>query len=435
MAARLQHLQLLLHLAAWAQLGVLTRVYVNRSFGPACGRWSCVTSQGAALFVHLPANVLGCVIIGLLSTTDALKTFYTHGASTETGLPAAAIAILPAGHSLQGHVPLLAGMRTGFCGSLTTFASWHLQVVVMMFGDPVLGVPQQWVGALAAVLLGMMTSLASLAFGQHLALWVHSQVNPWYSDASVSGPTAASPQAAGTEVAPQTSDSAGAAHGSLVGADAISIEPVGPTALSMSTSENSKSDVVPAQVVSSMNISKGATLARIAVDEDAPVYDWWHWLTDAFALCTLFLLTAISLWLGISETATVERGGWLAVLFAPVGCILRWRLADLNNKCPGSLSWLPAGTLCANGLACTVDYVLEVIIMRVVLASAEKAVVLGVIAGVSGSLSTVSTLMIEVQKLLLLWPRKPWGYIYLFGSSVAAVLLGLLIYGTAVWTI
>ena len=42
--------------------------------------------------------------------------------------------ILPAAHPWQGNAPLLAGLRTGYCGSLTTFSAWQLQCVLLLVG-------------------------------------------------------------------------------------------------------------------------------------------------------------------------------------------------------------------------------------------------------------------------------------------------------------
>ena len=45
-----------------------------------------------------------------------------------------AVGILPAAHPWQGNAPLLAGLRTGYCGSLTTFSAWQLQCVLLLVG-------------------------------------------------------------------------------------------------------------------------------------------------------------------------------------------------------------------------------------------------------------------------------------------------------------
>ncbi|KAI8468888.1 MAG: hypothetical protein J3K34DRAFT_425495 [Monoraphidium minutum] len=59
----------------------------------------------------------------------------------------------------------------------------------------------------------------------------------------------------------------------------------------------------------------------------------------------------------------------------------------------------------------------------------------GVMTGFCGSLSTVSTWVVELQLLMLTFPAHRRGYAYLGASIAAPVLLGVLIYGTAVWTL
>lgn len=53
-----------LAISSAAILGVLLRVNVNRLFGPTA---ASVTSPKSHLFYDLPANVLGCLIMGLLN--------------------------------------------------------------------------------------------------------------------------------------------------------------------------------------------------------------------------------------------------------------------------------------------------------------------------------------------------------------------------------
>jgi fluoride ion exporter CrcB/FEX len=90
--------------------------------GGRCGEWrwaACVTSDGVrhgggAIFLDLPANALGCFLLGILSPSSAL-----------TLRGGAAVALLPERHRLQTAVALHTALRTGFLGSLTTFASWY----------------------------------------------------------------------------------------------------------------------------------------------------------------------------------------------------------------------------------------------------------------------------------------------------------------------
>jgi len=45
-----------------------------------------------------------------------------------------AVALLPAGHPWQYNAALQTGLRTGYCGSLTTFSAWQLQEMLLFIG-------------------------------------------------------------------------------------------------------------------------------------------------------------------------------------------------------------------------------------------------------------------------------------------------------------
>ena len=62
----------------------------------------------------------------------------------------------------------MVGLRTGFCGSLTTFASWELFLVTLLIGgDGIQG--GQWAEFLWGLIIGFQLSLSSYMFGAHLA--------------------------------------------------------------------------------------------------------------------------------------------------------------------------------------------------------------------------------------------------------------------------
>lgn len=88
--------------------------------GGKCLDWgACVTSDGhdrpgGAVYQDVAANMLGCFLMGLLSTADSL--YLQSGGSC--------IAILPKQNMWQPSPPVLLGLKTGLCGSLTTFSSW-----------------------------------------------------------------------------------------------------------------------------------------------------------------------------------------------------------------------------------------------------------------------------------------------------------------------
>lgn len=109
----------LFYIATWGIFGTIARVYIDRIFGSDCENngaddfWSasniCITAngrterKGGALFVDLPANILGSFLMGLFS------------ASAEHPLP-----WFPRDHHLQQNKSWQKGLTTGFCGCLTT---------------------------------------------------------------------------------------------------------------------------------------------------------------------------------------------------------------------------------------------------------------------------------------------------------------------------
>lgn len=128
---------ILLHLSAYAQLGVLTRVYIGKLFGGACsspGRWQwapCVSSPGltrpgGVFFTDFPANVVGSFLIGILSSGSVLQSVYPRVEGAEDHV-ATQLLFLPSRSPLQSHSALHVGLRTGYCGSLTTLSSWISQ--------------------------------------------------------------------------------------------------------------------------------------------------------------------------------------------------------------------------------------------------------------------------------------------------------------------
>ncbi|KAL6754990.1 hypothetical protein V8C86DRAFT_271040 [Haematococcus lacustris] len=475
-----------LHLAAWAQVGVLLRYYVGKLLGEACGSpagsngWvPCITSPGltrpgGALFIDLPANVLGCFLMGLLSPADLLAAVHQEPdllAAHKAGLT---LPLLPAGSPLQGVEPLALGLRTGLCGSLTTYASWMLQVVVMLVGRPVpITHPfphyHDVVAALAALLLGCLASCAALTAGQHLVLLVWS----WRQSAALTSAAAhPPPQPDGEGVqgdgTPAAAAAAAAAGDLRAPALHLMLQPV------VSGAE------------AGMPGGAAARLSTRASPHPSHTHHSLHTAAlaaDAAALLLLLLLTGTALGYSIQLSRPVSGHSaatpgpkllvlWLSLLLGPWGCLLRWRLGlRLNARlpCPAA-AWFPAGTLAANQAACLLDYAMYVVMVRagkgataLQLSAAEAA-----IKGFGGSLSTVSTWVVEVQKLGLapgggrggqaahdsasmqlgvtaagcqlgLQGGSRWVGVaraggYMWGSIALSVGVGLLVVGTSLWT-
>lgn len=88
---------------------------------------------------------------------------------------------------------------------------------------------------------------------------------------------------------------------------------------------------------------------------------------------------------------------WWSILLGPLGCWLRYYLSRFNGKLPGDWKWFPVGTFAANITACVIDYVMKVVPVWHPLDTVSTAVLAGVVGGVGGCLSTVSTWVVEVS--------------------------------------
>ena len=135
-----------LHISLGSQFGSLARLMLKKLFGAThlhlficihfavcrgrarvlrcvpgqkCDVWafaSCATQDaqsGSALFQDLPSNAIGSFILGVMSSAQVV------GADVVRE-----VAVLGPESPFQRYKALHTGLRTGFCGSLTTFSSW-----------------------------------------------------------------------------------------------------------------------------------------------------------------------------------------------------------------------------------------------------------------------------------------------------------------------
>ena len=177
-----RHVQLMISLALFSFLGQFARYFIELAFGKACHepgwelKWTFCTSspgttesKGGAFFTDLPTNIIGCFLMGLLVSGD--------GESISVNLPLAA---LPRNHYFQNLVVTHVGLRTGFCGALTTFASWNTQMVIMLCGGrkaTALGY-SQWMSVIWGYVVGFYASLQSYQFGVAVAFCLSRWYNP-----------------------------------------------------------------------------------------------------------------------------------------------------------------------------------------------------------------------------------------------------------------
>jgi fluoride ion exporter CrcB/FEX len=125
----------------------------------------CNSLDDGALFVTLAPNMLGCFFVGLFATPVAAG-LAVEGQTTQSQL-----ACLRPENRLQRFSSLHLGLRVGFCGSLTTWASWNQTMVErIVHGD--------WERGLIGYLVGAELAAASLMLGFHAAHACHHSAVP-----------------------------------------------------------------------------------------------------------------------------------------------------------------------------------------------------------------------------------------------------------------
>ncbi|EIE22217.1 hypothetical protein COCSUDRAFT_42582 [Coccomyxa subellipsoidea C-169] len=428
----------LAHLALWSQLGVLTRISLDRLFADGChGSFGvCLTSEGlqhhslGAYFPDIASNMLGSYIMGLLAASATLN--------LPTRKP---MAILPQKSPLQGVPELHIGVRTGFCGSLTTFASWEYSLVTGLVGGQ--GKQGgQWAEFLWGLVIGLQLSLASYVFGEQCALIVDRYLVPGGQDETdlekIEDRERATVEAErrGELGGPDrglNSDDFGAGPNSYSEQD-------GSDEITYVLQQKAAEEGTAAPVSSRQEPGEarnGVSWFRAFLQHDREKYRL-QGKTNLVTAVLLALVLALFITLTIVDRGPSHAGRraqWLAVLFGPFGCTLRWLLSKYNYKLPGHWKWLPAGTFAANMIACLVDYLVGGIGHRVGSLGYWATIVLYAIrTGFSGALSTVSTFVAEVHAQMMLIPEVLHGYTYSIGSLVTAALLGILVYGSMVWS-
>lgn len=91
-------------------------------------------------------------------------------------------------------------------------------------------------------------------------------------------------------------------------------------------------------------------------------------------------------------------------------CLLTTCRCRYNGVLPGDWKWFPVGTFTANISACMLDYAVKAALARATLDAVSTALLSGVVSGIGGCLSTVSTWVVEVghqQHSLIVgsWPH------------------------------
>mmetsp|Transcript_17482 Transcript_17482/g.35680 ORF Transcript_17482/g.35680 Transcript_17482/m.35680 type:complete len:618 (-) Transcript_17482:128-1981(-) len=522
----------MVHLALWAQVGVLGRFWISEGINASCwdlvvldpgeSRRGCSRAEDEMRSVMgiLVANVLGSLLMGFFTENKSHKLWFEA--------PKMPVSFLPENHFIQHHEELLTGLRVGFCGSMTTFASWAFQMVSLLSR----GFP----GAMLLVLFIEM-SAATVAFllGEHLAIRVHmwvvgiashaghkaQRVSLWHQirqnaifsainrqpnanpppppaqgkdrddddndedddgndpPSRAAAPPQGDPGGAGGPIAviesgqgdelwilrsggdlgasktasKTASGSGSAADGSTLahfsaGAEKYSV--TGPIVLTSANLARKRRAGTGSRDVEKGDgkgegadaVNGGGKALRLATARSGEgptrLQEKYIRLLNAAATAALLGVTvAMACLLRFDEDFT-RRKCWLALLFAPFGCFLRWRacLGFNAGVFPGRLSWFPAGTFAINVAATALTSTAAAVEVHLCASAANLywlALALGAFqTGFDGALSTVSTFVGEVHKYMLEYPRNYKGWLYLAASFAAAIFAGFCCYSWSV---
>eukprot|EP00887_Chlorella_sp_A99_P004152 scaffold23.g4152.t1 len=444
----------LIHLALFAEIGVLTRTMVDKLMGLGCsGGWGpCL--EGGIYFKDLVSNILGSFVIGLFAASSAL------GLVSEK-----AVALLPKGHAWQTNLELQLGIRTGYCGSLTTFASWQLELMTAAINN------NQWVNMVVGFLVGLFSALVAYVVGCHAALWVDRWVLADREDVMVemeeyrSMEIEALHQAASGKPLSLAQVSR-LSRRSQLEEELEELQPDLPRNVLVAQVEEDEEEVepdIPRNVLLEDGrvsfVRRRPSAARAAspaagagpaadgvdsVDGGAAAHERRRepWTlaqlnehlrgsrTDLAAAALLAVLTAaLAVGVALETRHTWLRTIWVDCLFGPFGCFLRWRLSQYNYKMGGAWAWFPIGTFAANMLGTAIDFALQ----RVALGYWTGLLLPAVQTGFCGTLTTVSTFVAEVVKFQEVFPEKLHSYTYTAASLGGGILLGLAVYGWSAW--
>ncbi|KAK4535260.1 hypothetical protein CDCA_CDCA04G1285 [Cyanidium caldarium] len=295
--------------------------------------------------------------------------------------------------AIQPYLPYVhLGFTTGLCGSLTTYASWNQQLLEM-FARGNDGT-NQWLRALFALILGLEVPLFSYTLGLHTEKSIRHFVIRYVR-------------------APRDPDLADRYEQYRAARRSLSmLEEAAATAAALRGGHDRwglrKPDKPPGGD-DDIVFHRRRCIATVA--------------SGALAVA-MVALAAIGVALDPDQT---RKGYWLACVMAPFGVMIRWQLGLYLNR---RHRWLPLGTFAANVLGSVGDAAVYGARLRRNSYWTE-VVYQGVVNGIDGSMSTISTFVAELQRE---W-RLRYAYAYATISVTTTLMLGFLIYGVQKWTL
>lgn len=454
-------------------IGAVLRVFIAQFFGEECKNpgtvgWLkasqplCVTANGEAtleggiIFADLPANLLGSFIMGMMQSTDIL------------GYPKyCAIPWLNKDHKFQFWSDWHLAIKTGFCGSLTTYSAWNSEMVVMLFGTGATDQHSLALRALLGYVIGLETAMASFNLGKNIGSWLFSRLNP---DMQVEKNSIEDKQARGIYINTALPDFERRFLSEMNMYEyeeyidptviqflfkwresTVNIRKVGDPLLPLLT------DVEHEKIVLKKELDVETRLSAENAGWDIKALDCWvnemrvcaigkpkisdysgniFLILFTFIMLNCVLISGLIFVDGNDAYSVTWRTMWYAALIAPLGALLRWQWSSFNGRLSGDYSWFPLGTFMANVLGCIVSIVMIGLEFRFEKVGDLSSFWLpgtlrAIKIGFSGCLTTVSTFVSEISSFLS-GPTPLQGYIYASVSLGTTFFLSIIAYAICV---
>lgn len=460
-------------MSIFAIMGVILRIFIAQLFGEECKNpgtvgWLkasqplCVTASGEAsleggiIFADLPSNLLGSFIMGLMQTTDVL------GYPKKYPIP-----WLKKDHKFQSWDIWHLAIRTGFCGSLTTYSAWNSEMVILLFGTGATDQQSRVFRAFLGYLIGVETAIASFILGKNIASALFGYYNP---DMKIEKDAIKAQEQRGVWVDTELPDFERRFLAELKmyeyeeHMDATVLQPL--LEWRESTRENRRygdewlpllTDVEHTTLILNNDLDGDTRRAAVEVGWNVKALDIWvnemnvrrigepkpdSTPPASIPLLFVFVMLYTVLFTGVifidpyDAYSTTWRTMWYAALFAPIGALLRWKWSSYNGKLPGSLGWFPAGTFLANMVGSIVSMVMIGLELRFEtvgdlsgfwLSGTLRAIKIGF----SGCLTTVSTFISEYSTFLS-GDFPFYGHMYVIISLGSSFLLSTIAYALCI---
>ena len=240
---------------------------------------------------------------------------------------------------------LLLGLRDGLCGAISSFSSWISQMVGLLSKGKV---DQAFVG----LGLGIQLPIVAYRFGQHAAVFIFV----W-------------------RCRQETRRDERRGYGISVSMDDESDD-------FMSNTSLQSRDLVPVNGIRSPR-TKGR---RTVQEEESETPSVRAIITAMFIMALVAQVTSLHIF-----TKPEQQLLALSLLFSPLGVLARWRLSKLNSWRPN----FPIGTFACNIGACALSGTLGSVLAGNP-GPRERIVLVSVIAGFGGTLSSVARFIVEI---------------------------------------